>query len=572
MRMSQLLGRRDKDAPKEAQSVSHQLLLRGGYARQVGAGLFSLLPLGYRVIKKIEAIVREEMEKVGAQEVLMPVVLPRELWEESGRYDTVGSELLRFKDRTGKDFVLGMTHEEAVVHLARNEVNSYKQFPFTVYQVQTKFRDEPRARSGLVRVKEFTMKDAYSFHMDQPCLEKTYWDFHKAYEQIFDRVGLKNVASVASDAGMMGGGLSHEFMSVLDIGEDSFLTCSSCDYRANREVAKTNYGVIGDVAGELEVFDTPGTSSIEDLCREHDFEPTSTCMAFFCLDEEEALVCALIRGDLEINEAKIKSVLGCKELVMAGEEAIRKAGFVPGYASVLRTDAGAFRLLVDESLRGRKGMVAGANEEGKHIKGFDLQRDMEGYDAEWCDLASVADGSPCVECGSPLKLQRGVEIGNIFQLGSKYSDSMKMTYLDQQGKAQTPIMGCYGIGIGRLMACVMEEQNDRFGPIWPENIAPFQIQINALDMRRGEGEVGKVAEDLYRELLDLGLEVIFDDRNEKAGFQFSDADLLGVPLRVIISPKTLKDGEVEVRTRAVKDSDRLPLEGLAGRIAERVHG
>jgi len=572
MRMTQLLGRRDKDAPKEAQSVSHQLLLRGGYARQVGAGLFSLLPLGYRVIRKIESIVREEMEKVGAQEVLMPVVLPRELWEESGRYDSVGSELLRFKDRTGKDFVLGMTHEEAVVHLARNEVNSYKQFPFTVYQLQTKFRDEPRARGGLIRVKEFTMKDAYSFHMDQPCMEKTYWQFHEAYERIFDRVGLKNVASVASDAGMMGGGLSHEFMSVLEIGEDSFLTCPSCDYRANREVAKTTYGKHEDVTGELEVFDTPGTSSIEDLCRDHDLESTSTCKAFFCLDDEKGLVCALIRGDLEVNDAKIKAMIGSRELVMAGDEAIRSAGFVPGYASILKTKGESYRLLVDESLRGRRGMIAGANEEGKHLRGFDLERDLDGFEPEWCDLASVPDGSPCVECGASLSLKRGVEIGNIFQLGSKYSESMKMTYLDKQGKAQVPIMGCYGIGIGRLMACVLEEQNDRFGPIWPESIAPFQVQINALDMRRGDGEVGEVAESLYQELLELGIDVVFDDRNEKAGFQFNDADLLGVPLRVVISPKTLKDGEVEMRTRAVKDSTRHGLEGLAELIASRIKG
>lgn len=570
MRMSKLLGRRDKDAPKEAQSVSHQLLLRGGYARQVGAGLFSLLPLGHRVVRKIEAIIRDEMEKVGGQEVLMPVVVPKELWEESGRYEGVGSELLRFEDRTGKGFVMSMTHEEAAVHLARNEVNSYKQLPFTIFHIQTKFRDEPRARGGLIRVKEFTMKDAYSFHVDQDCLEKTYEEIHASYERIFDRVGLKDVVSVAADTGMMGGGLSHEFMSVLDIGEDSFLICPSCGYRANRDVAKTTYPKFQDEDAAIEVFDTPETSSIEDLCRGYDLVPTSTCMAFFCEDAEGELVCALIRGDLDVNEAKIKAILGCRELVMASEESILQAGFVPGYASVLGAKSGAFRLLVDESLRGRKGMIAGANEVGKHLKGFSLERDLDGFEPEWSDFASVTDGAACVDCGGSLSLKRGVEIGNIFQLGTKYSESMKMTYLDQQGKAQTPIMGCYGIGVGRLMACVMEEQSDKFGPIWPKNIAPFQVQINALDMKRGDGEVGRVAEGLYQELLDLGVEVVFDDRNEKAGFQFNDADLLGVPFRVVVSPKTLKEGEVEVRTRAVKDSSRLPLEGLAAEIVSRI--
>jgi prolyl-tRNA synthetase len=568
--MSQFIGRRDKDAPKEAQITSHQFILRGGYARQVGAGLFSILPLGLRVIRKIESIIREEMNRVGGQEVLMPVVLPRELWEESGRYGSVGSELLRFKDRGNKDFVLGMTHEEAAVHLARSEAFSYKQFPFTIYQIQTKFRDEPRSRGGLIRVREFTMKDAYSFHENDECLQKTYDELHKAYNRIFERAGLKNFISVASDAGMMGGGVSHEFMSITEVGEDSFLTCASCGYKANREVAKTSYPSFDEQSQDTTEVDTPDTTSIEDVSELLKVDPKSTCKAFFCIDAEGGLVCAIIRGDLEVNEAKIKAVIANKELVMADDELIAKHGMLAGFASPFGTDTKSYRLLVDESLKGRKNLVTGANKKDLHITGFEVERDLADAQLEWVDVASVEDGAACSECGSELKLQRGVEIGNIFQLGKKYSESMKMTYLDKNGKAQVPTMGCYGIGVGRLLACLIEEHHDKFGPIWPQSVAPFELQINALDPDRGDGQVRKVADELYAELVGKGIDVIYDDRGEKAGFQFGDADLLGIPHRVVISPKTLKDQQVEYRTRAVKDSERIDLEGLAEVIVGKV--
>lgn len=568
MRMSNLLGKRTKEAPKDAQIVSHQLLLRGGYMRQVSAGLFSMLPLGLRVIQKIEAIVRSEMNGLGCQEVLMPVVLPRELWEESGRYESVGSELLRFKDRNEKDFVLGMTHEEAVVHLARSEVFSYKQLPFTVYQIQTKFRDEPRSRGGLIRVREFTMKDAYSFHENDDCLAKTYEAMHQAYENVFSRVGLQKFISVASDAGMMGGGVSHEFMAVTPIGEDTFAVCQQCDYKANREVARCTHAKFDDQNAALEKVSTPDTQSIEDVSSLLKVPATQTAMAFFCLDAEAELVMVLLRGDLEVNEAKLKAQLGMKEVVMADEDKIKAHGMVPGYASCLCTDSSNYKLLVDESLKGRRDLVVGANEVDFHMKGFDCERDLESMTFTWVDVTSVPDGSTCVECGGTLKLERGVEIGNIFQLGRKYSESMNMSYLDQQGKAQVPIMGCYGIGIGRLMACVVEEYHDDWGPIWPESIAPFQLQINVLDPKK-EG-VKDASEQLYSELLQSGVEVLLDDRGEKAGFQFSDADLIGCPHRVVISPKTLKDSEVEYRTRADKNSVRLPLEGLKEALLEKL--
>jgi prolyl-tRNA synthetase len=566
--MSSLLGKRTKEAPKDAQIVSHQLLLRGGYMRQVSAGLFSMLPLGLRVVQKIESIVRSEMNRLSCQEVLMPVVLPRELWEESGRYESVGSELLRFKDRNDKDFVLGMTHEEAVVHLARSEVFSYKQLPFSVYQIQTKFRDEPRSRGGLIRVREFTMKDAYSFHEKDECLSQTYDAMHQAYENIFTKVGLKNFISVASDAGMMGGGVSHEFMAVTPVGEDTFAVCQKCDYKANREVARCTHPKFVDQNAELEKVATPQTESIEDVSSLLNVPPTQTAMAFFCLDADDELVMVLARGDLEINEAKLKTQLGMKEILMAEEDDIKKHGMVPGYASCLGTDSSQYKLLVDTSLRGRRDLVVGANKVDFHIKGFDSERDLASMNYEWVDVTSVLDGSACIDCGGDLKLERGVEIGNIFQLGRKYSESMKMTYLDQQGKAQVPIMGCYGIGIGRLMACVIEEFHDDYGPIWPESIAPYQLQINVLDPKK-EG-VKDAAEKVYRELLDAGVEVLLDDRGEKAGFQFSDADLIGCPHRVVISPKTLKDNEVEYRTRADKNTVRLPVEGLKEALMEKL--
>lgn len=569
MKMSQLLGRRDKDAPKEAQIISHQLMLRGGYIRQVGAGLYSILPLGLRVLQKIESIIREEMNAVGGQEILMPVVLPRELWEESGRYDSVGSELLRFKDRTGKDFVLGMTHEEAVVHLARSEIFSYKQLPLSVYQVQTKFRDEPRARGGLIRVREFTMKDAYSFHADEDCLKKTYEAYFQAYERVFKRVGLKNFISVESDAGMMGGGCSHEFMSVLDIGEDSFLICNSCDYKANREVATTVYPAFNDEGQTLEEVSTPGTKTIEEVSSLLNVSEQQTAKAIFYKDDDGKLVVILTRGDLDVNEAKLKVTLGMSELVMADDELITRHGMVPGFASPLNTDAGQYRLLVDLSLKNRKGLITGANKADAHMKGFDSTRDLEKLEHQWVDLSSVPDKSTCPHCKKgELDLKRGVEIGNIFQLGDKYTKSMKMDYLDKNGKAQTPIMGCYGIGVGRLMACVLEESHDKFGPIWPERIAPFQVHINVLDPKK-EGVLDK-AMSIYTELVQKGVDVLIDDRGEKAGFQFSDADLLGCPHRLIISPKNLAKQKVEYRTRAIKDSTLIDTDQIVSEVLKQL--
>jgi prolyl-tRNA synthetase len=568
MRMSSLVGRRDKDTPKEAQIVSHQLLLRGGYIRQVGAGLYTLLPLAVRVIKKIESIIRNEMNSLEGQEVLFPVVLPKELWNETGRYDAVGDELLRFKDRSGAGFVLGMTHEEASVHLARSDIFSYKQLPFTIYQIQTKFRDEPRSRGGLIRVREFTMKDAYSFHEDEACLSNTYDAIFSGYENIFKKVGLKNFISVESDTGMMGGGVSHEFMSILDIGEDSLLLCSHCDYQANRDIAKTNYPQIEDEDASLTEVATPDKKSIEEVSEFLKVDPKSTAKCVFYKDEKGELVTMLIRGDLEVNEVKVKGLLQTGELIMADDDLITQSGMVPGFASPMVEGGLDKPVLIDHSLKNRKNLVAGANKLDTHYTGFSIERDLKDAKIEWVDVASVVAGDACPKCGKELDMKRGVEIGNIFKLGDKYTKSMKMTYLDRNGKAQTPIMGCYGIGVGRLMACIVEEHHDKFGPIWPSEIAPFTVQINILDLKKEDGLVK--AEKVYKELQDKGIEVVIDDRGEKAGFQFSDADLLGIPHRLIFSPKNLKEGKVEYRTRASRDSVLFDLESVVEEVLKKI--
>jgi len=569
MRMTKLVGRRDKDAPKEAQIISHQLLLRGGYIRQVGAGLYTLLPLAMRVIQKIEAIIRREMEDLDCQEVLFPIVLPKELWSETGRYEAVGDELLRFKDRSGADFVLGMTHEEASVHLARSDIFSYKQLPFTIFQIQTKFRDEARARGGLIRVREFTMKDAYSFHTNEDCLTQTYDQLHKGYERIFDKVGLENFVSVESDTGMMGGGQSHEFMSILDIGEDTLLLCSKCDYKANRDIATTEHSVEEDIKCDIEEVSTPDKKTIEEVAEYLNVNEKSTAKCVFYKNAQNELITMLIRGDLEINEVKVKGILQQSELLMADDELIQSEGMVPGFASP-RVDGGLkSELYIDNSLKGRENLVAGANKKDFHLKGFSIARDLENTDFKWVDISSVKEGDACPKCREPLNMKRGVEIGNIFKLGDKYSKSMKMTYLDKNGKAQTPIMGCYGIGVGRLLACVVEEHHDKFGPIWPEAIAPYAVQINVLDLKKEDGLVK--AENVYNALREKGVEVILDDRGEKAGYQFSDADLLGIPHRLVFSPKNLKENKVEYRTRASRDSVLIDLDEVVEEVLKKLN-
>ena len=560
MRMSKLVGRRIKEDPRDAKIISHKFIIRGGYARPVSTGIYSMLPLGKNIAEKIEAIIREEMNAIDGQEVLMPVVLPRELWEESGRYESVGEELIRFKDRNDKDMLLGMTHEEAVCHLIRTEVNSYNQLPFMVYQIQTKYRDEARPRAGLIRVREFTMKDAYSFHETQECLEKYYERAHQAYENIFRRLGINNVVSIKSDSGMMGGAVSHEFMAISEAGEDTIFMSPCGKYKANREVATAAWKFSAESPKELEKVYTPDKTTIEEVAGYLGIKPEQTGKAVFYVDDNENLIFVMIRGDFEVNETKLRNYLRAPQLSFANDEQIRKTGSVPGYASPIGLDKNKIRTVVDKSVAESSNLVVGANEEDHHFKNFNLSRDLPG--AEITEIATVRAGDPCPVTGAPLNENRGIEVGNIFQLGTKYSEKMNCNYLDKNGKSKPMIMGCYGIGVGRSLAAVIEQSHDEYGPIWPMSIAPYQVHICALNLK--EKSVKNASEKLYADMHNSGIEVLYDDRGEKAGFMFNDADLIGVPLRVIISPKTLETDSVELSIRGSKDKQIISLSSILG--------
>ncbi|NMA43585.1 MAG: proline--tRNA ligase [Oligosphaeraceae bacterium] len=570
MKLSQFIGQRLHEVPRDAQTVSHKFLLRGGYCRAVSAGLYSLLPAGCRVVRKIEAIIREEMNRIDGQEVLMPVVLPAELWRESGRYDSVGPELLRFRDRNDKEMVLGMTHEEAVVHLARTELPSHRQLPAMMYQIQVKYRDEARPRAGLIRVREFTMKDAYSFHTSQECLEAYYERAHQAYERIFQRLGMRECISILSDSGMIGGALSHEFMAIADCGEDTIFCSPDGSYRANREVACSKLEYKQEEALPLEKVATPNCKSIEEVAAFLGVSKAQTCKSVFYKDSKGELVLVNIRGDIEVNEAKLKKELGEAELEFADDALILAAGAVPGYASLLGLDRKRIRVLVDPSVVNSNNLVVGANEDGYHCRNFNFNRDLEqAGQIRVIDLATVREGDPCPLTGEPLRMLKGIEVGNIFQLGTKYSEAMHCNFLGSDGKSQPMIMGCYGIGVGRAMAAVIEQNHDEYGPIWPLSIAPFQVHL--IGLNHAKPEVSQACEQLYAELQEEGLETLYDDRGEKAGFAFADADLLGVPFRIVLSPKTLANAEAEFKRRDWgRRSEMLPLPGLAAHIKSLV--
>ncbi len=569
MRMSKMVGRRIRENPRDALTVSHKLLIRGGYIRPVSAGIYSLLPIGKRIVDKIEAIIREEMDAIDGQEVLLPVVLPAELWEESGRYASVGQELLRFRDRNDKPMLLGMTHEEAATALVRTEVSSYKQLPVMVYQLQTKYRDEARPRAGMIRVREFTMKDAYSYHVDQADLEIYYQRAHRAYERIFRRFGMKAVLSIEANSGMMGGKISHEFMALCECGEDTIVVSSDHRYRANREVACAAWTFKKSTPLALEKVHTPGKTSIEDVAAFLGVSAENTGKAVFYQNASSGeLIFALIRGDFEVNESKLANIAGAPELKFADDAAIRAIGCVPGYASVLGAAGKKVRVIVDRSAAESSNLVVGANEADYHYCNFNLERDLPAGAYTVCDIATVREGDPCPLTGEPLKMTRGIEVGNIFQLGVKYSEPMNCTYLDRDGKPHPMVMGCYGIGVGRSMAAVLEQCNDEYGPIWPMSIAPYQVQICPLTPDR-DG-VGEAAEALYGALLNDGVEVLLDDRGEKAGFMFSDADLLGIPLRVVLSPKTLAEGKVEFKRRGSRDAEMVDIAEIAARLKREI--
>ena len=505
--------------------------------------MFSLFTPAKRITKKIENIMREEMDRIDGQEVMFPVVMPATLWQESGRFESIGSELLRFKDRNRIDMVLGMTHEEAAVHLARDAAQSYQRYPFMIYQIQTKFRDEPRCRGGLIRTREFTMKDAYSFHTSQEDLEAYYDVCYHAYERIFARCGVPEVVAVKSDSGMMGGRVSHEFMLLTDIGEDTIVICPECGYRSNMEAAdcivENEVVAIEDM---VEVH-TPTQKTIEEVCSFVGVPANRSCKAvLYQKNEDDSLIIAFVRGDLDVNETKLRNLVGAEIHPAVVTEDM---GVVAGFIGPIGLPKG-ITVVYDKSLEGIGSFVAGANKEGYHLCGVNMARDVG--EITYSDFAKAVEGGICPVCGKKaITISRGIEVGNIFQLGTKYTESMGMQYLDANGELQYPIMGCYGIGVGRLVASVCQVSHDKFGPIWPITIAPWQVHLCAL--RVDEPVVKETADKLYEELKKLGVEVIYDDRNVSAGVMFSDADLLGVPVRMIVSPRTLERGAVEVSSR-----------------------
>lgn len=565
MKLEKLVGERFKERPADCVIDSHAIMVKGGYIKYMANGIYSsYLPLR-RIVRKIEQILREEMDKIDGQEVQFPVVMPASLWDESGRYDSIGDELLRFTDRNNAKMVLGMTHEEAAVHLVREYAQSYTKYPFMIYQIQTKFRDEARPRAGLIRVREFTMKDAYSFHTSQEDLEQYYEKCHAAYERIFERVGVPEVVSVKSDSGMMGGNISHEFMLLTPVGEDSIVLCDSCDYRANMEAAENISDIARDAeSAALEKVYTPNVHTIEDVCNFFGDETKNSCKAVvYQQNVDDKYVVLFIRGDLEVNETKLVNFLG--EQVHAAvitEECGLNAGYIGPVNLKVNGDA---VVLYDKSLEGRNNLSCGANEAEHHYKGLDMERDVP--NAEYHDFAKIQEGGICPKCGKKtVKISRGIEVGNIFQLGTKYTKSMNMTYVDANGESKTPIMGCYGIGVGRLAASVCEAHHDEYGPIWPKAIAPWQVHLCAV--RVDDEEVRAYADKLYEDLQNAGIEVIYDNRSVRAGVMFADADLLGIPLRIIVSPKNMKQGVVEVASRDKTLKTQIPLENVMEEIKQ----
>jgi len=570
MRLEKLVGDRFKERPVDCVVESHALMMRGGYIKQVANGIFSLYTPMRRITQKIEKIIREEMDAIDGQEVLFPVILPATLLQESGRYDSINNELLRFSDRNKTPMLLGMTHEEPCVHLVREYGQSYAKYPFMVYQIQTKFRDEARSRAGLIRVREFTMKDAYSFHISQEDLEQYYDLCHKAYERIYARCGLPQVVSVASDSGMMGGKVAHEFMFLTDIGEDSLVICNSCDYRANIEAAECivkNQSVTN--SHQLELVATPNQKTIEEVAAFLGTTPAKACKAVvYQRKADNGYIVVFMRGDLELQELKLSKHLACEIYPATITE---ESGLCAGYLGPNRLPENV-TVLFDASLKGENNLVCGANKDGYHYTGLDIARDID--EVEFFDFAKVFEGGICPVCHeeNAIVISRGIEVGNIFQLGTKYTESMNMQYTDADGKEQYPIMGCYGIGVGRTAASVCEAYHDEYGPIWPMSIAPWQVHICAL--RSDEPEVAEIAPKLYADLQKAGVEVIYDDRLVRPGFMFSDADLLGVPVRAVVSPKNCKEGVVEIVTRDKTLSEKVPvgevLEYLKKLVAEKL--
>jgi prolyl-tRNA synthetase len=571
MRFSQAFIPTRKEDPAEAEVVSHKLLIRGGYMRMLSRGIYSFLPLGWRSVRKIEAIIREEMNAAGAQEVHMPMVQPAELWEESGRWTKYGPELLRFKDRKDSDFCLGPTHEEVITDMVRGELTSYKQLPVNLYQIQTKFRDEPRPRFGLMRGREFVMKDAYSFDLDEEGALKSYDIMFETYGRICDRMGFEWRA-VEADTGNIGGSASHEFQVLAETGEDEIVSCPDCDYAAN--VEKAEIRVVAEERdadielGEYEVVDTPDAGTIEEVSNFLDKPPTQFVKTLLYMADGDPLA-VLIRGDHEANEIKIDALLRnhgweFDELRLAGDAEVQQITDAPvGFAGPVDLDVPIF---ADHAIRPMANFVVGANQADKHYVGVNWERDFQ--IKEWADLRRAHEGDRCGRCGGTFESYRGIEVGHVFYLGDTYSESMDAKVLDENGKAQPMQMGCYGIGVTRILAAVVEQNHDDYGIIWPMPIAPYQVIILPLQMKNEH--VVTAAEELYAELQAKGVEVIIDDRDLRAGNKFNDADLIGVPLRITIGSRGLEDGNVEYKPRTADDFELIDVDDVVQRTLDDI--
>ena len=552
MRLTRLFGKTLRADPSEAETPSHRLLLRAGMVQQLAAGIYSYAPLAHRSLVKIQAIIRQEMDAAGGQEVHLPTLQPLDLWEQTGRAAAFGPDLLRLQDRRGRDMVVAPTHEEAMTLLVRQFVQSYRDLPVILYQIQTKFRDEPRPRAGLIRVREFDMKDAYSFDADEAGLDRSYQTMAQVYHNIFARCGLPAVM-VEADSGAIGGKDSHEFILPTPVGEDTIIQCPGCGYAANTErAAAKKPSVPTEDLLPLEEVHTPGIKTIEELASFLDIPKSKTLKAVFYNANGE-MVFVTVRGDLAVNEIKLQRALGVRELRLASDEEVTAAGLVAGFASPI--DLRGVRTIADDSIQEGANFVMGANKPDYHLRNANYPRDFS-IDVV-ADIALAEEGHACLHCGKPIKAQRGIEVGHIFKPGTFYSEPLNTTYLDAEGQQRPPIMGCYGIGVGRLLAAIVEQHHDERGMCLPLSVAPYHVYLVALNPE--EPVVAKASEQLYDQLQQAGVEVLFDDRTESTGVKFNDADLLGFPLRLVVSPRNLRTDTVEVKRRTETEAILVPL-------------
>lgn len=543
MRTTQLYAPTLRETPADAEVVSHQLMLRAGMIRKAAGGVYTYLPLAWRVLKKIEAIVREEMDKAGGQELAMPIIQPAELWHESGRWDVYGDEMFRLTDRHDRKFCLGPTHEEMITSLIRSDVRSYRQLPIMLYQIQNKYRDEIRPRFGLMRGREFIMKDLYSFDKDEAGLDVSYKKMYDAYMNIFSRCGLK-FRPVEADGGAIGGSNTHEFMVIAESGEAAIVYCDACDYAANVEKAELKTVVPeNESALDLEIVETPGTKTIEAVAEYLHVDITRNIKAVAFQNEHDEVILAFVRGDHEVNDVKLQNAVGAIVLNMASEEAIRAVGGVPGFMSPIGIKGA--KIVVDSTVMEMHNAIGGANQEDKHYKNVNPKRDFK--DVIVTDIRLIKEGDSCPRCGQPLKMARGIEAGQVFKLGTKYSESLKAVFLDENGREKPMVMGCYGVGVSRTMAAAIEQNFDEHGIIWPVALAPYTVAVIPVNAK--DADQMEIAEKIYAALQEKGIEVIIDDRKERAGVKFKDADLIGYPLRITVGPKSVNEDSIEVKVR-----------------------